>query len=135
MNLVALLIATALMGIGAPIVVQYLATPIRGTSQLSAQTAATAFAESVQWKIRRRSGALDLQGGVLRLSYRDPADELITEVISPPPGCSFLGSFNGADGVFVSCNLQDQTMALPSVVPLVSARHCESDLFPGDCLL
>ncbi|MCT0223955.1 hypothetical protein [Synechococcus sp. CS-1328] len=129
MNLVALLIAAALLGIGAPFIVQLLSTPMRSTTDLTGQTAADAFAQRLQIELRRSEGQLDLKDGALSLDHNDGS----SEVIAAPEGCSFTNSHNGAIGIFVSCPNAARPETPPGVAALVTAAPCESDLFPGSC--
>ncbi|MEA5474104.1 hypothetical protein VB716_07690 [Synechococcus sp. CCY9201] len=124
MNLVALLIAATLLGIGAPFMVQLLSTPLRSNTDLTGQTAADAFAERLQIELRRSDGNLTLDDkGVLSLDGNE---------ITAPEGCNFDKN-KGATGIFVSCPNAARPQDSPGVAALVTAAPCESDLFPAPC--
>lgn len=123
MNLVALLIAATLLGIGAPFMVQLLSTPLRSNTDLTGQTAADAFAERLQIQLRRSDGNLTLDDkGVLSLDGNE---------ITAPEGCNFSDKSKGATGIFVKC--PKPAYLDPGVAALVTAAPCESDLFPAPC--
>ncbi|MEB3264297.1 MAG: hypothetical protein VKJ66_08005 [Synechococcus sp.] len=129
MNLVALLVAAVLLGIGAPFAVQLLSTPLRSTADLTGQTTADAFAERLQIELRRSEGTLALQGDALSLARRDGS----SETIQAPEGCRFRDAHNGASGIFVQCPNPARPESPPGVAALVTAAPCGSDLFPGRC--
>jgi len=125
MNLVALLIAAALFGIGAPLMVQMISTPLRSNTELTGQTAADAFAERLQMELRR-------SGGKLTLDEKDVLS-LDSNEITAPEGCNFTDTHDGGSGIFVSCPNAARPETRPGVAALVTAHHCGSDLFPVSC--